>query len=171
MKVLIASASRHGSTGEIAEAIANELAAAGLHLDVYDGTPTPTPGIDDYDAVVIGSAVYIGHWMPEARDFVEQHQEQLRKVPVWLFSSGPLGDEPLPAGDTSDATDLLALIHAREHRTFAGRLDRSELGIGEKLITRMVHAPEGDFRNWDEIRDWAHSIAAQLTVTPAPVTA
>jgi len=58
--------------------------------------------------------------------------------------------------------DLLAQTGAREHQVFVGRLDKSALGLRERLIARLVKAPEGDFRDWDAIRGWASRIAAAL---------
>jgi menaquinone-dependent protoporphyrinogen oxidase len=169
MRVLIASASKHGSTEEIADAIAEELNLAGLDVEFYDAESAP--GIGGFDAAVIGSAVYMGRWMAEAREFVELHHEQLREIPVWLFSSGPVGEELLPEGDTPDAQIMSDLTNARGHQTFAGKLNRAELGVGEKLVSKIIRAPEGDFRDWDEIRGWARGIANALVSTRAMSTA
>lgn len=162
MRVLIAVASRHGSTQGIAEAIAAELRAAGHVVDVRAiGDPVP---VEEYDAIVVGSAVYMGNWLPEARQFVERHRARLAAVRVWLFSSGPLGADPHPKGDPAHLDELVQASGARGHANFAGRLDKEQLGLGERLISRMVKAPEGDFRDWDAIRTWARAIAAGLPV-------
>jgi menaquinone-dependent protoporphyrinogen oxidase len=115
----------------------------------------------------------MGNWMPEARHLVERYQPQLATLPVWLFSSGPLGDDdPQPADDPTRLPTLIEQTHARGHRVFTGKLDHAELGFGERMITKMVHAPEGDFRDWDAIRGWAREIAADLCVaTSEPATA
>lgn len=161
MRALVTVASKHGSTRDIANAIAEVLRAAGLDADLSDASDVTS--IDCYDAVVIGSAVYMGGWLSEAKQLVERFQPQLAARPVWLFSSGPLGDEePQPDGNPSGLPELIEQTHARGHRIFTGKLDRDSLGIGERLITRMVHAPEGDFRDWDAIRGWARGIATEL---------
>jgi menaquinone-dependent protoporphyrinogen oxidase len=160
MRVLVAVASQHGSTQGIAEAIADELRAEGLAADLTD--VKDVVDIVGYDAVVLGSAVYIGKWMPEARRFVERHQARLAAVPVWLFSSGPLGDEPKPGDDDVRIADLIAMTNARDHRVFSGRLEKEDLSLREKLVVRMVHAPLGDYRDWDAIRGWARGIGAAL---------
>lgn len=163
-RVLVVVASRHGSTRGIAEAIAGELRAAGLAADLRGADEVAS--IDGYGAVVLGSAVYIGNWLPAARQFVKTHRSRLVNVPVWLFSSGPLGDERLlPEGNPARVDEIVAETGAREHRIFAGRIDRTRLGVGERLIVRMVRAPEGDFRDWVEIRDWARQIAGSLMPT------
>lgn len=162
MNILIAVASKHGSTREIAEAIAEELRAAGHGVDVADAAAAPTP--QGYDALIAGSAIYMGKWMGEAQAFVDQHAPTLAGMPVWLFSSGPLGEEyPEGMGRPQNLDELISQTGGRGHEVFVGRLDKSELGMGEKLIARAVKAPEGDFRDWDAIRGWARQIAHGLS--------
>jgi menaquinone-dependent protoporphyrinogen oxidase len=162
MKVLVAVASRHNATHDIAEVIADELETAGLDIDLR--TVGDVNAVDDYQAVILGSAVYMGRWLPAARDFVETHAAALKTVPVWLFSSGPLGTEdPKPHGDPLDIPELIESTRAREHKVFAGRLDAHSLGLAERLVAKAVHAPEGDFRDLGSVIDWARSIAACLT--------
>jgi menaquinone-dependent protoporphyrinogen oxidase len=161
MSVLVAVASKHGGTRGIADAIANELRAMDLEVEVADiGMVDALRG---YDAVILGSAIYAGRWMGEARKFVDAHRETLSRKPVWLFSSGPIGEEhPLPAGEWPLADQLVAELDARGHHTFAGRLEPGELGFGERLIAKALHTPYGDFRDWDEIRVWAREIGTAL---------
>jgi menaquinone-dependent protoporphyrinogen oxidase len=158
MTVLVAAASKHDATQEIAEAIGRVLAERGLDVQVK-----PVEAVEDvqrYDAVVLGSAVYVGKWMAEARRFVEQHADELAARPTWLFSSGPIGDPPRPeAGTAVDVDAIVAATHAREHRLFAGKLDKSRLAFAERAVARAVRAPEGDFRAWEEIEAWAADIA------------
>jgi menaquinone-dependent protoporphyrinogen oxidase len=167
MNVLVAVASKHGSTTGIAEVVADELRTTGIAADVW--SVDEAPPLELYDAIVVGSAIYVGRWMPEARRFVEASRAALRDLPVWLFSSGPIGDPPAPAGDSADLDRLATELGARGHRTFAGRLDPGDLGLGERLVVKAVRAPKGDFRQWEEIRGWAREIAAALRheVTPA----
>ncbi len=99
--------------------------------------------------------------MKEARAFLARNHEQLAAMPVWLFSSGPLSDPPVPDSAPAEAGEAAQLIGA-DHRVFAGALDRSQLSFPERAIARAVHAPEGDYRDWDAIPDWAASIAAAL---------
>lgn len=167
MKLLVAVATRHGSTREIADAIARELRVTGLAVDVR--TVAEISSIEPYDAAIIGSAVYIGNWLTEAREFVMRHKTRLAEIPVWLFSSGPLGHkEPHPQGDPEHLDELVHATQALGHRIFVGKLDTSTLGIGERIITRMVRAPEGDFRDWEAIHDWAGEIANALQPAAAP---
>jgi menaquinone-dependent protoporphyrinogen oxidase len=169
--VLVAVASKHGGTRGIGEAVADELRAMRIDAELLDFDEVPDPG--RYDAVVLGSAVYMGRWLPEARRFAGLNLAALRAVPVWLFSSGPLGDPPIPPGDPTELDCLAAELGARAHRTFAGRLDPGDLGLGERLVAKAVRAPAGDFREWEAIRAWARSIGAALRpdVVPAAMTA
>lgn len=112
---------------------------------------------------MLGSAVYAGRWLGPAQALVDEHGETLREKPVWLFSSGPIGDPPRPAGDDAVASaPLVEATGAREHRIFAGRLDKSLLSFGERAIVLAFRAAEGDFRDWGEIEAWAGDIADAL---------
>ena len=83
-------------------------------------------------------------------------------IPVWLFSTGPIGDPLKPEGLPVDVTPMLKQSGAREHRIFGGRLDKGDLGFGEKAVVRLVGAAEGDYRPWAEIEAWAEEIATTL---------
>lgn len=168
MKVLLTVASRHGSTRLMADCMREELEALGATAHVLE--PDLVSDISRYDAVVIGSGVYAGRWLKPARTFAERFEGQLLQKPVWLFSSGPVGEPPKPTIASPDAVALAERLHAKEHRIFAGRLERSNLGFGERIIVRVVGAQEGDYRPWPEIAAWARSIADALPVM-APVAA
>ena len=124
MKVLVAVASRHGSTKEIGAAIAEVLQASGFDVELAD--PDDVDDLESLDAVVLGSAVYVGRWSASARAFVDRFAGRLAQRPVWLFSSGPGGDPPAPVGDPEEITAVLRRVGARGHRTFPGRLDRGD---------------------------------------------
>jgi menaquinone-dependent protoporphyrinogen oxidase len=160
MRILVTAATRHGATAEIAEAIAGTLLAAGHDVDVH--RPEEVASFAEFDAVVLGSAVYYGRWLPAARRFVERLDEELTQRPVWLFSTGPIGDPAKPDGDPAEVAALVARTHARGHKTFAGRLSPSTLSLTERLAIQMVRATPGDFRPWDEIRAWTAEIAEAL---------
>lgn len=166
MKVLVTVASKHGATGEIGEIIAGVLRDAGLEVTPQDPSTVADPAV--FDAVVLGSAIYAGRWIEPARTFVQRHRGALVTRPLWLFSSGPIGDPPMPAGDPPEPRALANQLGAREHRSFAGRLDPSQLGFMERTITKALKAPEGDYRDLEDIRRWADSIAAQLIHQEVP---
>ncbi len=145
---------------DIGREIAGVLIEAGFEADVMAADDVKT--LDGFDAVVLGSGVYVGHWLASARDLVERLADELVERPVWLFSSGPVGDPPKPEEDPEEIAELLEITHARAHCTFAGKLDKSVLGLGEKVIVAAVRVPEGDFRPWADVRAWATGIAEAL---------
>jgi menaquinone-dependent protoporphyrinogen oxidase len=160
MTVLVTAASRHGSTMEIAERIGQVLAEHGVPVDVRPAANVTT--VDGYEAVVLGSAVYMGHWLEAARQLAETESLALSQRPLWLFSSGPVGDPPKPDEQPVDVGAIVAATDAREHRVFAGILDRDRLGFAERAMTKALRAPVGDFRDWAAIDAWASHIAAAL---------
>ncbi len=162
MKVLVTCASKHGSTCEIAKAIGSELATHGLDVSVVPVQDVQT--IDEYDAVVLGSAVHMGQWMKPAKMFAARQTEILSSRPVRSFSSGPVTDGSKP-DDPADRRqgDQIAVAHAaREHRVFRGKLDKRGLSLAERALVRIAKAPSEDQRNWEAIRMWAADIGAAL---------
>ena len=161
MHVLVTAASKYGGTAGIAEAIGRELEEHGLDVDVL-----PVEEVDDvskYDSVVLGSGVYAGRWLKPARRFVDEHVGELATKPTWLFSSGPIGDPPKPGGHAAvKLGSTLEATGAREHRVFAGKLDKRRMTFADRAIVTAVRSPDGDFRDWHEIADWAGEIAATL---------
>lgn len=155
-RVLIVTGSTHGSTSEIGDLIADVLRSHGLRVDHVDAAAIDHFG--GYDAAVIGSAVYMGRWLPDVRRVIERNAETLFELPVWLFESGPIGDPPVPRGRSADVDAMQDLVSA-PCRVFPGRLDKARLSRGERVITRVVRAPVGDFRPVDEIEGWATEIA------------
>jgi menaquinone-dependent protoporphyrinogen oxidase len=162
MRVLVVVSSRHGATADYGEAIADVLRERGIEADVFRPPAAPDPA--GFDAVVVGSAVYTGHWMADAREWVERNAGTLRTRPLWLFSSGPVGDPPLPDADGAVTLgDLPERVGAREHRVFPGRLERRRLGFVERALVRAVHAEEGDSRDWPAVEAWTSRIADALS--------
>jgi menaquinone-dependent protoporphyrinogen oxidase len=164
MKVLVTAASRHGSTEDVAAAIARVLRLRGL--DAEDVPPEDVHDPTAYDAFVVGSAVYAGRWLPAVVAFVDRLGVRLSGRPVWLFSSGPIG-APRTLVEDRDAEALMATTGAREHRVFAGRIDEQDLTTSELAALRAVHAPEGDYRDWSAIIEWATEIADTLALAGA----
>lgn len=167
MRVLVTAASKYGSTAEMADVIGQVLADSGL--DVVLREPVDVDSVAEFDAVVLGSAVYTGRWLEPARSIVDRMAAELTARDVWLFSSGPIGDPPKPDMDSPEAAVLADRVRAHGHRTFAGRLVRSELSLAERLLVTALRAPEGDFRPWADIRAWATEIAGALNARqPVP---
>lgn len=165
MKVLVTAASKHGATREIAEEIARALDRHGVSTELVD--IGEVSALTRYDAYVVGSGIYLGNWLKQARRFVDAHAPELAQRPTWLFASGSIVGEP-PVADDPNALRaglverLVEMTHAREHKLFAGRLELGKLGLLEKAAVRGAHASEGDYRDWGEIHRWAEEIAAQL---------
>ena len=175
MVVVVAYATRHGSTAGIAERIAATLCHSGITAQAL-----PVSAVHDvraYDAVVLGGAAYLFHWHKDATDFARSYRVALRERPVWLFSSGPLGTD-LVDKDGADVLqtcrpkefqELCALVRARGSQVFFGAYDphAGPTTFGERLLAHLPAAraalPAGDFRDWDAIDAWAAQIAAELT--------
>jgi menaquinone-dependent protoporphyrinogen oxidase len=167
--VLVTAASKHGATAGIARAIAKALTQHGLTVTLL--APDAVGSIEGYDAVVLGSAVYTGHWLDPAKELVARSRHELADRPVWLFSSGPVGDPSRKlvqqmGVDPVDVGDILTATKARGHRMFAGKLDRKNLGLAQRAALLAFRSLEGDFREWNEIRAWAESIAHDLAHAP-----
>jgi len=137
MAVLVTYASKHGATEGIARFIAERLRERGMDVEAR---PVDAVGeIGHPDAIVLGSAVYAGSWMKQAKAFVEDHAEELSRVPVWLFSSGPVGDTK-DVGVADEQLEELKVLSARDHHLFAGALDKSKLSARWSRPSRRPRA-------------------------------
>jgi menaquinone-dependent protoporphyrinogen oxidase len=171
MTILVAYASKHGATQGIAERIAETLRQAGNKTTLR--SVEVVEQLESYEAFVIGSAIYYGAWLKEAATFVRHNRAALAMRPLWLFSSGPLGEavqdgEPQP----KEITEFRAALQPRDHRIFFGALDHATLSFAERMVTKAVRAPQGDFRNWNAIAAWAEGIGTALShVVMEPIPA
>jgi menaquinone-dependent protoporphyrinogen oxidase len=166
--VLVAYATRHGSTAGIAERIAVALRTRAIDADVVAVEDVRDP--DGYDGYVLGSAVYAGSWLGSMKAFIHRDRATLRRHPVWLFSSGPLSTEPSELAEAAprDIAGIEREIEARGHTVFPGawRRDVEPVGVLEKVMHAIPAArealPEGDFRDWAAIDGYAASVAGEL---------
>jgi menaquinone-dependent protoporphyrinogen oxidase len=100
--------------------------------------------------------------MKPMRELADRISGEVEGRPVWLFSSGPIGDPPKPEEDPVDVAAITEATGARDHFVIAGKLDKKVLNFGERAIVTALKAPEGDFRDWDQIREYAARIAEDL---------
>lgn len=172
MTILVTYATRYGATGGIADRIAEQLRTTGQAVHVL-----PVDAVDDvadYDAFVVGSAVYIGRWLPAAARFVREHAELLRERPVWLFSSGPLGDDATDArgrdkrdiAAPSEYAEFQELVSPVDAVVFYGALVPHDLSFKDRTVRRTPVGREllveGDFRDWSTIETWASEVGRSL---------
>jgi len=159
--VLVAFAGKHGSTAEIAEAVADELRRHELDVDLR--AAADVRDLDGYDAVVLGSAVYMKRWMHDARHLLHKHRRELSELPFWIFSSGPFGAKPDPAwSEPPKVVKEAERLGVREHVVFGGRLPLEPSGFIEKAMVRDTPPEVADLREWDEIRSWASRVATAI---------
>lgn len=161
-RVLVAYATKLGSNREIAEAMAQVLRDAGHHSTALAARDVAS--LDDWDAVILGSAIYAAHWQKDARLFAARFREDLAVRPLWLFSSGPL-DRRLAKADqpiTPHGAEITTGLGARAHRTFGGRLTGDANVDAQVLQTHRI----GDFRDWQSIVGYAYGIAREFDRMP-----
>ncbi len=164
--VLVAYQSRHGSTREIAERVAESLrvyARWEVELRLAEELST----LDPYDAVVFGSPVYDGNWLPEAEAFVRDHLQALAARPLWLFSVGSFGDTQRVVGrlvrkEPRVIGFFLEALRPRSYRVFAGVIDAELWPWYGRLLLRLFGGRTGDNRDWLEIDRWSEYIALDL---------
>ncbi|WP_353815774.1 flavodoxin domain-containing protein [Agromyces sp. SYSU T00266] len=164
--VLVAYATKHQSTAEIADAIVRELRARGHDAEA---TEAGHATVDGFDAVVLGSATYAGRWRREARHFLSHHRDRLASIPFWVFSSGPIGEPKADAPPEDDTwleprkvIEEAEALGVRDHVVFGGRVPEDPGNFVERAMLRNTPEEFRDRRDWDEIRAWADRIADAL---------
>ncbi len=162
-KILIAYASKCGSTAEVATAIGNTLAQNGARVDVLPlNKVTDLPG---YQVVFVGSAIRVAKWLPEAANFVSENRAILKRVPTAYFTVCMTLSEDTPANRAKAAgfiEPVRTLLAPAAEGYFAGKVDPQRLSFIDNTLLKAKGTPVGDFRNWDKIRDWASSTYAQI---------
>ncbi len=163
-RMLVAFATKRGSTREVAEAVATRLREHGAEVDVVPAADAHE--VDGYDAVVLGGSLYMGRWHPDARRFLRRHRDELAERPLAVFALGPL---------TTAAKDLEGSRRQLEHALgrFGDLEPRTTAVFGgvvhpEQLRFPFSHMPASDARDWDAIRAWADEVAGIASRTPAP---
>ena len=161
--ILIAYATRAGSTKEVAQFIAQSLIEHGASVEVQPAAAIAE--LKPYSAVILGSAIRAGRWLPEAVEFVKQHKPDLEKLPLVYFLVCATMSEDTPENHDKVLAYLKpvrALLEPLEIGLFAGKLDETTLGFFAKLVVKAMRKEQGDWRDWEAVQDWAGKIYARL---------
>ncbi len=164
-RVLVAYASKAGSTAEVAAFIARRLSEAGLGVDLRRAKNVRS--VDGYRAVVVGSAIRMGQWLSEATDFVKTHKGDLAARRTAFFAVCMTLKDDTPANRKEAAGYLepvRKVLDPNRMEFFAGKMDYGRLGFATRLIVKSKKVPEGDFRNWEAIGSWTDLLAKDLSV-------
>jgi menaquinone-dependent protoporphyrinogen oxidase len=163
-KLLVAYATRYGSTKEVAEKIAAVLREGGSLVDVR--TAEQVQSLDEYRAVVVGAPLYMFNWLKAARSFVARNRAGLERVPVAIFALGPTEDNEK---DFQEARGQLEKVLASfpwlapvAVELFGGKFEPSRLTFPYNLIPTLKKMPVSDIRDWDAIHTWARDVGKTL---------
>ena len=162
-RALVVYATRAGSTGEVAQAISERLCAMGFDTEVRPVDSMSS--LSGFQAVVLGSAVRYGAWLPEMTKFIESRRSELTQLPLAVFTvhMQALGDDATSQATRAGYTKAVrAVITPRDEVFFAGKIDPARLSFFERMAVKLVKAPVGDKRDWDRIRQWADGLGKKL---------
>ena len=161
-RVLVTYGSKHGSTAEIAQAIADGIRAEGVDVDCVSASEAGA--IEGYDAVVLGSAVYMRRWRSDAKHFLKRHAGELAERPFWVFSSGPVGDPEKDDPKWLEPRKVVAMaeeLGVREHVVFGGKVPDPDGPMTRSMFENTP--PEfRDRRDWHDIAAWSRAIARDV---------
>jgi menaquinone-dependent protoporphyrinogen oxidase len=169
--ILVAYATRYGSTQEVAEAVADKLRQSRIQVTVQPMKQVQS--LERYDAVVLGAPVYIGKWHKEAHNFLARFKEAVTQRPVAIFALGPIGtDEKEIQGSRSQFEQELALyswLKPVSLEMFVGKYDPTKLSFVHNLLTKLpasplYNLPAADNRDWDAIRAWSGQLIETLSL-------
>lgn len=162
-KILVAYATRTGSTAEVAEAIARHLCEAGLSAEVRPVADVAS--VEGYSGAVLGSAIRYSSWLAEMTDFLSVNRDALAAMPVAFFSMHmlALGDNAAARAERAKYTaPARQLVTPVDEAFFAGKIDPARLSLLDRLAVRLVKSPVGDRRDWTRIGGWAAALAPKL---------
>lgn len=158
-RILVTYATKTGSTAEIAAKIGEHLSARGFAVDVINVKSKPDP--KEYQAVILGSCIRMGGWLPEMMDYIKANQFTLNSMQVALFTVHMLNageDETSKTARTAYMDKVRTLMPGTDEIYFLGAMDFSKLSLLDRLISKMVKAEESDQRDWDNIKSWSESV-------------
>jgi len=160
MKILVAYATKAGSTAEVAAEIGRVMESkGGCKVDVHPVGKLKE--VSEYDAVIIGSAIRAGKWLPKATKFVEKHRDALSQVPVAYFivCLTMVEDTEEKRREVAAYLDpVCEVVQPVDMGLFAGVMDYSKLPFILRLMMKKMKASEGDFRDREAIRAWASQV-------------
>lgn len=162
-KVLVAYASKCGSTGEVAQAIGQALCAHGAMVDVR--RIEEVGDVAGYDAFVVGSAIRMGAWLPQAKQFVEANAATLSAAPTAFFTVHMLnlGDsEESKAARAAYVAPVHAILAPQAEAFFAGKLDMGKMSFLDRMISKLMKAKDEDKRDWNDIAVWANELLLEV---------
>jgi menaquinone-dependent protoporphyrinogen oxidase len=160
--ILLAYATRFGSTEEAAESVGAALRIAGFEVDIRP--VNEVAGLDGYEAVVLGAAIYNARWHPEAHRFLPKNREALEQRPVAIFALGPLS-----ASEAAMQRSMRQLDKELEKypwlkpvsvEVFIGKIDPAKMGFFDRLTSPKA----SDHMDWEAIRLWAEALPIRLKV-------
>lgn len=157
-EVLIAYATKHGSTREVAESIEAHLADLGVEAHTLPARRVQT--IDEYGAIVLGAPLYMGRWHRDARAFLARFRTEFASKPLAVFALGPVEDEEKQWEGARKQLDR-ALTHAPGVEPVTVGLFGGAI-VPETLHFPFSHMAAGDLRDWDAIREWTERLPAAL---------
>jgi len=164
-QILVAYASRKGSTAGIAQAIGKELVSAGHTVDVIEMKTVTT--VKGYNAVIIGAPVYMGKVDKDISKFVAKNRDRLASIQVAAFAVGiaPVAPQIEPVEKVlDDLTKAVSPIQLIAATVFAGKLDPDKMSFIERSMTSLMKVRTGDFRDWNAIAVWAKGLPGQMKV-------
>ena len=159
-RLLVTYATAAGSTVGVAEAIGKTIATSGYAVDVKPIKNNPS--LKGYQAVILGSAVHGKRWLPEATEFVENHQEELKKLQVAAFCVHIMNlgtDEKSKKNRLTYLDPIRSLLPIVDEGYFAGRgVDPDTSTRFERFMAGLMQIPPGDKRDWEKIGAWADNV-------------
>jgi menaquinone-dependent protoporphyrinogen oxidase len=162
--ILVAYATRYGSTQEVAEAVASTLRERGLAVDIQPMRQVHT--LDQYRAVVLGAPLYMFHWHKDALHFLARHRAALTARPVAIFALGPFHAEEKEfqevRGQLEKELAKFPWLRPAAIAIFGGKFDPQKLTFPYNLVPGLKNMPVSDVRDWTAIRTWASDLVAQF---------
>ncbi len=172
-KILVTYASHTGATAGVAEAIAQVLLDKGALVDVL-----PMKDVKDvspYQAVVAGSAINGGAWLPEGLDFIKLHQAELSRKPFAVFlvcmTLAMTNGDQYRSHVSSWLAPVRDLVRPVSEGLFAGTLDIEKIPSWRDRIKFRLSVlfgvwKEGDHRDWAAIRAWGECVYPLIVSEP-----